>query len=91
MPPFAASRASADSLRRPSRAVGCGNQLRADAAVARQGLRAAVGAWARVQVPGFKPGLSTGKWCAAPRVGALDAWRLPRSAPGPGPARYARP
>ncbi len=45
---FVAPRASADSLRRSARVVGRGDQLRADAAVARQGLRAAGGAWARV-------------------------------------------
>jgi len=53
------SRASADSLRcQPCTASG-GDNMRADAAAARQGLRAAGGAW-RLTVPWLKPSQYTG-------------------------------
>ena len=84
------TRASADSLRRSARAVGRGDWVRADAAVARQGLRAAGGA-RRATVPRFKASPSTGSSCAAPGVSASCARRLPRSAASLGPARSARP
>jgi len=50
---------SAGSLRCSARAVGYGDQVCADAAVARQGLRAAGGA-RRITVPRFKVGLVAG-------------------------------
>jgi integrase len=64
-----------DSLRCPARAVGREDQLRADAAVARQGLRAAGGAWARAQVPG-KASPSAGRWYAILESARSHAWAL---------------
>jgi hypothetical protein len=50
--PFCNTHGSAGSLRRSARTVGRGDNERADAAVARQGLRAARGARARNGFPG---------------------------------------
>lgn len=83
------SRVSADLLRRSAGAVGRGGQVRADAAVARQGLSAAGGTQAR-NVP---PGRPAGDGAAgAPRW----SQRIPRAARSkidgqPGTARSARP
>ena len=64
MATLCSTRASADSLRRSAHTVGRGDWVRADAAVARKGLRAAGGA-RRVTVPG--PALTGDRARAAPR------------------------
>ncbi len=80
MAPFAAPRASADSLRRPARTVGRGDQLRADAAVARQGLSGL----ARKFVGGRDHAASCRDRCAS--WASMRCSRSPRSGAGEFPA-----
>ncbi len=81
---------SAGSLRRSARTVGCGDQVRADAAVARQGLRAAGGAPGASRFPG-----SRSAWLRAWSCAALESARsrgaLPKIGGHVRAARFARP
>jgi hypothetical protein len=82
------SRAIADSLRRSARELGRGDCVRVDAAVARQGLRAAGGAQAR-NVPPASP-VGDGRQLRRARVSVIPCASLTKIGERPRQRRASR-